>query len=74
VLLKTGLTVEVDHPVFGPIVRHGLPVALSETPGRIAPSCLRGEHTDGILAELGYTAAEIDALKGARAVFGPDEP
>jgi crotonobetainyl-CoA:carnitine CoA-transferase CaiB-like acyl-CoA transferase len=72
VLRETGLTVEVDHPTFGRIVRHGLPVTLSETPGRIAPSCLRGQHTDTILAELGYPPAEIAALKDAKAVFGAD--
>ncbi|MFI5040788.1 MAG: CoA transferase [Acidimicrobiales bacterium] len=73
VLLETGLTVEVDHEVFGRIRRHGLPVAFSETPGRIGPSCLRGQDTRPILAQLGYSAAEIDDLEKAAAVFGPDE-
>jgi crotonobetainyl-CoA:carnitine CoA-transferase CaiB-like acyl-CoA transferase len=27
-----------------------------------------GQHTDAILAELGYGAAEIDALRASRAV------
>jgi crotonobetainyl-CoA:carnitine CoA-transferase CaiB-like acyl-CoA transferase len=45
------------------------PIELSETPGtyrRRAP--LVGEHTDGILADLGYSAAEIVALHADRVV------
>jgi len=72
VLRETGLAVEVDHPLFGRIVRHGLPVAFAETPGRVAPSCLRGQHTELILTDLGYSTDEIDALKDADVVFGPD--
>jgi crotonobetainyl-CoA:carnitine CoA-transferase CaiB-like acyl-CoA transferase len=45
------------------------PIDLSETPGayrRRAP--LVGEHTDEILTSLGYTAAEIDALRDERVI------
>jgi crotonobetainyl-CoA:carnitine CoA-transferase CaiB-like acyl-CoA transferase len=45
------------------------PVKLSETPGGIrkrAPTL--GEHTDSILQQLGFDAAEIGALHKARAV------
>jgi crotonobetainyl-CoA:carnitine CoA-transferase CaiB-like acyl-CoA transferase len=73
VLRQTGRAVEVDHPVFGRIIRHGLPVALSETPGRIAPSCLRGQHTEVVLSDIGYSAQEIRALTEAEVVFGPDQ-
>jgi crotonobetainyl-CoA:carnitine CoA-transferase CaiB-like acyl-CoA transferase len=41
-----------------------VPVRLSETPGRIsrrAPTL--GEHTEAVLAELGYAAGEIAALR-----------
>jgi crotonobetainyl-CoA:carnitine CoA-transferase CaiB-like acyl-CoA transferase len=69
VLRETGLVVEVDHPLFGPVLRAGPPVALSHTPGRVAAGCLVGQHTESILAELGYTAEQIDALAQAQAVF-----
>jgi len=71
VLRETGLVVEVDHPRFEKMLRAGPPVALSETPGRIAAGCLVGEHTDQILAELGYSTTEIDALAAKQVVFGP---
>jgi crotonobetainyl-CoA:carnitine CoA-transferase CaiB-like acyl-CoA transferase len=43
------------------------PVRLSETPGTIRERApLLGEHTDRILAELGYDAAAIAALRAER--------
>jgi crotonobetainyl-CoA:carnitine CoA-transferase CaiB-like acyl-CoA transferase len=42
----------------------GLPVDLSATPGKSPERPpLLGEHTDAVLAELGYTPAEITALR-----------
>jgi alpha-methylacyl-CoA racemase len=41
----------------------------SRTPGAIgAPPCAPGTHTDQVLTELGYQAADIAALKAARIV------
>jgi crotonobetainyl-CoA:carnitine CoA-transferase CaiB-like acyl-CoA transferase len=45
------------------------PIDLSETPGTYRrPAPLLGEHTDEILAGLGYDATEIAALHAARVV------
>lgn len=47
----------------------GTPVHLSATPGSVrhrAPTL--GEHTDSLLDELGYSAAEIEALREQRVV------
>jgi hypothetical protein len=42
---------------------------LSETPGRFAHRApMLGEHTDEILAELGYSKAAIDALRAANVI------
>ncbi|MBW8825320.1 MAG: CoA transferase [Acidobacteria bacterium] len=71
VLQETGLVVEVDHPELGRILRHGLPVAFSDTPGRVAPGSRIGQHTDQILTELGYADDAIAALREKRIVFGP---
>jgi crotonobetainyl-CoA:carnitine CoA-transferase CaiB-like acyl-CoA transferase len=70
VLRETGLVVEVEHPLFGSILRAGPPVGLSETPGRVAPGCLVGQHTESILAELGYAPERIEELRATGTVFG----
>jgi crotonobetainyl-CoA:carnitine CoA-transferase CaiB-like acyl-CoA transferase len=63
-LRESGMVVEVEHPLFGKILRAAPPLQFSETPSRIAPSCLNGQHTRQILRELGYDEATIDRLKG----------
>ena len=61
-----GMRVEVEHPLLGPMPQVGLPYKLSATPASIrsAPPLL-GEHADEILAELGYTAAEVAELRSS---------
>ncbi|MGH3628050.1 MAG: CaiB/BaiF CoA transferase family protein [Sciscionella sp.] len=63
------MVVEMDHPVEGVIRGLGIPVKLSETPGRIARSApLLGQHTDEVLARCGYSQAEISDLRARGAV------
>lgn len=62
-VLARQMLVELPHPEVGTFRTTGLPVKLSETPGRIErrPPLL-GEHTREILLECGIDAARIDAL------------
>ena len=52
------------HPVVGRIKQTGIPVKFSRTPGELRrPPPLLGEHNGEILAGLGYSGAEIEALR-----------
>jgi crotonobetainyl-CoA:carnitine CoA-transferase CaiB-like acyl-CoA transferase len=57
--------VPFDHPSFGPTQVVGLPVRLSDTPGRIRlPAPEHGQHTEEILTGLlGYTWDDIARLR-----------
>jgi formyl-CoA transferase len=67
-LRKTGTVVEVDHPTRGKYLTVGNPIKLSDSPTEVKRSPLLGEHTDEVLAELGFKAEEIGALRQAKVV------
>ena len=63
------MTIEVDHPAWGVIRQVGVPFELSATPASIRiPPPLLGADTDTILAEAGYDATAIQALRDAQVV------
>ena len=72
VLGDIGRRLEVDHPVFGKVVRSGLPADLSETPGTARPACLRGADNAPILRELGYSDDAIAQLESDGVLFPPE--
>ncbi len=63
------MVLELDHPEVGKVRHLGFSPKLSETPGsmRRFPGS-RGQHTDEVLAELGYTQSEIGDLHRQGAV------
>jgi crotonobetainyl-CoA:carnitine CoA-transferase CaiB-like acyl-CoA transferase len=66
-----GLVVETDHPRAGRLRQTRNAARFSGTPAEIrrgAPAL--GEHTDEILAEIGYSAAEIAGLRADGAISG----
>jgi crotonobetainyl-CoA:carnitine CoA-transferase CaiB-like acyl-CoA transferase len=63
------MVLEVEHPGQGRVLMTGFPVKLSATPARIRrPAPGLGEHTEAVLAELGYDAARRAALREAGVV------
>src|SRR5436853_4203998 len=67
-LRDTGTVVEVDHPTRGKYLTVGNPVKMSDSPTDVKRSPLLGEHTDEILAELGYAADQIAALRADKVI------
>jgi crotonobetainyl-CoA:carnitine CoA-transferase CaiB-like acyl-CoA transferase len=63
------MVVEIEHPVAGTLKMLGSPLKLSAQPPSIRrPPPVLGEHTDEILAEAGYTGAQIAELREAAVV------
>jgi formyl-CoA transferase len=67
-LRKTGTVVEVDHPTRGKYLTVGNPIKLSDSPTEVTRSPLLGEHTEEVLAELGYDKAAMAELRKAGAI------
>ncbi len=67
-LRSTGTIVEVDHPKRGKYLTVGNPIKLSDSPTDVTRSPLLGEHTDEVLAELGYATADLAALRSNKVI------
>ena len=67
-LRATGTIVEVDHPTRGKYLTVGNPIKLSDSPTDVTRSPLLGEHTEEVLAQLGYSAEDIAQMRQERVI------
>ena len=67
-LRATGTVVEVDHPTRGKYLTVGNPIKLSDSPSDVKRSPLLGDHNEEVLAELGYSAADVASLREAKII------
>ena len=67
-LRKSGTIVEVDHKQRGKYLTVGSPIKFSDMSVEVTGSPLLGEHTDEVLAELGYSADQIKSMHENRVV------
>jgi crotonobetainyl-CoA:carnitine CoA-transferase CaiB-like acyl-CoA transferase len=65
------MVIGVSQPGVGEVSQLGFPVKLSRTPGSVtAPAPALGEHTEEVLAAIGYSQEEIATLKDCGACAG----
>ena len=68
-VLANGYVAEIDYPEHKKRLKvHGSPWHFSETPARIGIAPKLGAHNDEILAELGYSPAQIRDLRERRII------
>jgi len=67
-LRQSGSIVEVTHKQRGTYLTVGSPIKFSEFTPTITGSPLLGEHTDEVLAELGYDADQIASMHASKVV------
>ncbi len=63
------LVLDYDHPVLGPMKTIGQPIVFDgERAGAGTPPPMLGEHTAAVLAEIGYSEADIAALLSSKVI------
>jgi formyl-CoA transferase len=73
--LENGFIQSFEHPLLGPVRVAGPMIQMSETPLSVQGSSpTLSEHTDDLLAELGYGADQIAALHASGVLGGEPEP
>jgi crotonobetainyl-CoA:carnitine CoA-transferase CaiB-like acyl-CoA transferase len=68
-VLAHGYVTEVAYPKYGKTLKvHGSPWHFSETPAKIGMAPELGEHNVPILTRLGYSEAQIQALRDKQVI------
>jgi len=68
-VVANGYVTEIAYPKHDKTLKvHGSPWHFSETPARIGTAPELGQHNDAVLAELGYSAAQIRDFKSRKII------
>jgi crotonobetainyl-CoA:carnitine CoA-transferase CaiB-like acyl-CoA transferase len=68
-VVANGYVAEMDYPEYGKRLKvHGTPWQFSETPAEIGVAPKLGEHNGEVLASLGYSTADIAALRSRKVI------
>lgn len=68
-LEERGFFADIEHPAYGRHAYPGIPWRMENAPAAIERAApLLGQHTNEVLAEIGYSAAEIEGLRQAGAL------
>jgi crotonobetainyl-CoA:carnitine CoA-transferase CaiB-like acyl-CoA transferase len=68
-VVANGYVAEVEYPKYGKTLKvHGTPWHFSETPARFGIAPELGAHNDEVLDKLGYTAEQIEELRGRKII------
>lgn len=72
---ETGIFEFQDHPQWGRVQLQGINPEFSETPGRVLRSApMLGQHTEEVLREIGYAAAQIEDFKAKKLIIQATVP
>ncbi len=63
-----GLEMPVEHPLLGTVNLVRSPMQIGGVECARMPTPERGEHTDAVLAEFGFSPDEVSALRAAKAI------
>ncbi|MGH7030671.1 MAG: CaiB/BaiF CoA transferase family protein [Stellaceae bacterium] len=68
-VLANGYVAEIDYPAHGKRLKvHGSPWHFSETPARIGVAPELGANNDEVLAELGYSPAQVQEFRDGKII------
>jgi crotonobetainyl-CoA:carnitine CoA-transferase CaiB-like acyl-CoA transferase len=63
------MIIDMPHPRIPDLRLLGIPIKLSESPGDVRlPPPLKGQHTEEVLTDIGYSAADLETLRARHVI------